>query len=137
MKYISTLAAFAALFLTACSKDDNKDTSTLKGQTTLTFDTKVNAADFALNTNFAINGSRYNFTQLRYWVSNVALTNDKGEVYNVPNAYYLLEENNAVDVQGGAFQYPARKREEVIIRDIPDYCLTGRNKARSSPSCKL
>jgi len=119
MKHILTLSAVAALFLTACSKDDNKDIAAFKGQTTLTFDSRVNTEDFALNKDFTINGTKYNFTQLRYWVSNVSLTNDKGEVYNVPNAYYLLEENNAVAVQDGAYQYPARKREDVTISDIP------------------
>ncbi|RFS26740.1 hypothetical protein DVR12_02850 [Chitinophaga silvatica] len=119
MKRILTLVTISALFLGSCSKDDKKDNISPIGQATLTFDSRVNTEDFALNKDFTIGGTKYKFTQLRYWVSNVSLINDKGETYNVPNSYFLLEENNAIDVQGGAFSYPARKREEVTISDIP------------------
>ncbi|GAA3924133.1 hypothetical protein GO495_03115 [Chitinophaga oryziterrae] len=121
MKHILLLSTVAALFLTSCSKDDNNAISTteLGGQTTLTFNSTVGTADFSLNKDFTINGSTYNFTQLRYWVSNISLINDKGGAYKVPNSYFLLEENNAIAVQDGSFTYPAHKREDVIINEIP------------------
>lgn len=121
MKHILLLSTVAALFLTSCSKDDNNATTTTEtsGQTTLTFNATVGTTDFALNKDFTINGSTYNFTQLRYWVSNVSLINDKGVAYEVPNSYFLLEENNAISIQDGTFTYPAHKREDVTISDIP------------------
>jgi hypothetical protein len=119
MKHILLLSTIAALFLTSCSKDDDNATTGFSGQTTLTFNSIVGTTDFALNKDFTINGSTYNFTQLRYWVSNISLINDKGVAYKVPNSYFLLEENNAIEVQDGSFTYPAHKREDINISDIP------------------
>jgi hypothetical protein len=118
MKHILTIFTISILFLSACKKDDDQPAQ-LKGQTTLTFNAKVGREDFALNKEFIINGDKYSFIQVRYWVSNVVLTNDKGVSYKVPNAYFLLEENNTIDIQDGSFQYPARKRKEVVLPDIP------------------
>lgn len=120
MKRILLLSTIAAFFLTSCSKDDNTTTATeLNGRTTLTFNSTVGTADFELNKDFTIDGSTYNFTQLRYWVSNISLINDKGVAYKVPDAYFLLEENNAIAIQDGSFTYPAHKREDITISDIP------------------
>jgi hypothetical protein len=116
MKYISILLAF--VIFSSCSKDDNKDI-TVTGETTLTFNSKVGTEDFALNKDFSINSNTYNFTQLRYWVSNVSLTNTAGSTYKIPSSYYLVEESNAIGVQDGKFEYPATKREAVSIADIP------------------
>lgn len=119
MKRILTLLTLSTLALTSCSKDDNETLTTTTGETTITFDAKVGTEDFSLNRQFTINGTVYSFTQLRYWVSNISLTNDKGETYKVSGGYYLLEENNAIAVQDGDFQYPARKREDVVLKDVP------------------
>lgn len=121
MKRISTPFWALLLLLAACSKNDkdNDLDNSVKGQTTLTLDSRVGAEDFALNKDFVINGVKYNFTQLRYWISNVELTSDKGATYKVPEAYFLLEENNAIAVQDGAFTYPARKRENINLNNVP------------------
>jgi hypothetical protein len=120
MKKFYILLSVVTVLLSACSKDDNEDTSgALKGSTTLTFDSKVGTEDFALNKDFTISGTTYNFTQLRYWVSNVSFINIDGGTYKVPSSYYLIEENNAIAVQDGKFEYPATKREDVAIADIP------------------
>jgi len=120
MKRILLLATVTTVFFTACSKDDDNVTPTeFNGQAVLNFNSMVNTDDFELNKDFTINGATYNFTQLRYWVSNVSLTNDKGQTYKVPDSYYLVEELNAIPVQEGSFEYPARKREDVTINDIP------------------
>jgi hypothetical protein len=121
MKHILLLSTIVTLLLISCSKDDNNaiTTTELSGQTTLTFNSTVGTTDFALNKDFTINGSTYNFTRLRYWVSNISLINDKGVVYKIPDSYFLLEENNAIAVQDGSFTYPAHKREDITINDIP------------------
>src|SRR5690606_14984705 len=64
---------------------------------------------------------------LRYWVSNVVLINDKSEEYAVPESYYLVEENNEIPVQDGSYDkvYPANKREEIVISNIPLGAYTG------------
>lgn len=120
MKFFSILLTLSAIFLCSCSKDDDKAiASNLTGATTINFNATVGTEDFALNKDFSINSNTYNFTQLRYWVSNVTLTNTDGSTYKVPNAYYLIEENNAIAVQDGDYEYPATKREEITIADIP------------------
>jgi hypothetical protein len=119
MKKISILLSIATVLFSACSKDDKDTTDSLKGQTIITFDSKVGTDDFALNKDITINGATYNFTQLRYWISNMILTNTDGTNYKVPSSYFLLEENNAIAVQDGNFEYPATKREDVTINDIP------------------
>ena len=120
MKKISILLFIATVLFSACSKDTIKDTNdSLNGKTVLTFDSKVGTKDFALNKDITINGATYNFTQLRYWISNVTLANTNGSAYQVPSSYFLLEENNAIAVQDGKFEYPATKREDVTISDIP------------------
>lgn len=117
MKLFISILTITSLFLCSCSKEETENIVT--AQTTITFDAKVAAEDFALNKDFTIEGAVYNFTQLRYWISNVSLTNDKGETHKVAGSYYLLEENNAIGVQDGNFQYPARKREDITISNIP------------------
>ena len=117
--YLLILFISTILFI-SCSKDEAKpDTnSTAAGKVTLSFDAVLGTNDFALNKDFTINGKTWNFTQLRYWVSNVVLINAKGEEFAVPNAYYLIEENNAATTNSD-FTYPANKREDVQLTGIP------------------
>ncbi len=117
MKRITSIAAIALIALTSCKKD--ADTSEYDGSATITFDAKVGTEDFALDKNFTVSNRTYNFTHLRYWVSNVVLVKADGSEYAVPNAYYLVEETKAQAVQDGAFQYPANKREDVVLKNIP------------------
>lgn len=109
--------AVAAILFTSCEKNDYTSTETT-GKATLSIDAVVGTTDFALNTNFTANAKTWNFTQLRYWVSDVVLTNSKGVEYAVPNSYYLMEENSAVETNS-AFTYPANKRENIQLSDIP------------------
>ncbi|GEP98503.1 MbnP family protein [Chitinophaga cymbidii] len=115
-KYILSAATAVAL-LSACSKDDDK--TEYAGKATLTFDSRVGTEDFALNKDFTINSRTYQFTAFRYWISNVVLVRVDGSEYEVPASYYLIEELNKIAVQDGAFEYPAKKREDVTLSDIP------------------
>lgn len=117
MKRITTVAAITLIAFSACKKD--ADTTGFDGTTTITFDAKVGTEDFALDKNFTVSNRTYNFTHLRYWVSNVVLVKADGSEYAVPNAYYLVEETKAQAVQEGAFQYPANKREDVVLKNVP------------------
>lgn len=120
MKKIYILLAIVTVLFSACSKDDNNDTNqSIKGSTTITFDSKVGTEDFKLNKEFTIAGTIYSFTQLRYWISNISLTNTEGTIFKVPASYFLIEENNAIAVQDGKFEYPATKREDISVSDIP------------------
>lgn len=125
MKRFFIFAFAATTFLSSCSSDDDTNdltpvTSSTKS--TITFDSRVGSADFALNKDFTIGTRTYNFSKLRYWVSNVVLVDSKGTEYAVPNSYYLIEEVGDLDLSGtisDKLTYPARKREAVEIEDIP------------------
>jgi hypothetical protein len=119
------------LLLTACEKETIVQTSVDSGpgSTTLVFDARYGDADFELNKayDFKLSNAtgqfdlKYEFSQLRYWVSNVRLVNAAGEEFKVPESYYLIEENVEIPVQEGSFdkKYPANKREQVQISSIP------------------
>lgn len=117
MKKIIYMAAFAAVLASSCKKETV--VSEHDGELTLSFDAKAGTSDFALNQDIAIGTRTYNFKSLRYWVSNVVLVKSDGTEYAVPESYYLLEETGPVTVQEGDYTYPAKKREDVVLRNIP------------------
>ncbi|MBB6271563.1 hypothetical protein HDF26_001990 [Pedobacter cryoconitis] len=120
MKTYSFILFISTILFISCRKDEVKPDANpaAAGQLTLSFDAILGTNDFALNKDFIVNGKTCNFTQLRYWVSNVILVNTKGEEFAVPNAYYLIEENNAAATNSD-FIYPANKREDVKLSGIP------------------
>jgi hypothetical protein len=121
-------ASVVALALAACSDDGNEVTPT-PGEVSVVFDARYGTSDFQLNTplNYTLqnaNGTfelRYEFSKFRYWVSNVTLVKANGDEYLIPDSYFLIEETNTIDVQDGSFgkTYPATKREEIKLNDIP------------------
>lgn len=117
MKRIVVLSSLVVLFFTSCKKEETVVVAA--GKTSLTFDAKVGSADFALNQNFIINTDTFNFSQLRYWVSNIVLTKEDGSTYADADSYYLVEETNAIAIQEGAYIYPAKKRETVALSNVP------------------
>ncbi|MNK28849.1 hypothetical protein D3C87_472340 [compost metagenome] len=119
MKKLLSIIGLSALLITSCSKDNDTILVEADGKVTVSFDAVFGAQDFALNKDFTSGTKTFNFTKFRYWVSNVALVNSKGEAYKVPNSYFLVEETSAVPVQEGTFTYPATKREDVVLPNIP------------------
>ncbi|AEL27820.1 MbnP family protein [Cyclobacterium marinum] len=99
------------------------------GETTLVLDARYGDADFELNKamdyKFVDGGEevdlKYEFSNLRYWVSNVILVNEDGEEFLVPDSHYLVEETNEIPIQEGSYNkvYPAKKREEIELSGIP------------------
>ncbi|MBO9673499.1 MAG: hypothetical protein J7577_08645 [Sphingobacteriaceae bacterium] len=119
MKKFLTIILLSALLFTSCSKDAQlAAVNESEGKATLTFDAVVGISDFALDKDFTVGTKTWNFTQLRYWVSNVVLVKASGEEYAVPNSYYLIEENKAAETNS-AYIYPANKRESVELAGIP------------------
>lgn len=125
MKHLLIFLTAAALF-SSCSNDDDSSeviTPVASQKTTITFDARAGSSDFALNKDFTIGAQVYNFTRLRYWISNISLTDSKGVEYKVPNSYYLMEEVGDMDLTGTVNSdkmiYPAKKRESITLSDIP------------------
>ena len=115
---------FAAFIFSSC--DNNDDSTEVQpvenAKTTITFDARVGNADFALNKDFTIGTRTYNFSKLRYWISNVTLVDSKGAEYVIPNSYYLMEEVGDLNLSGtisDKLTYPARKREAIDVEEIP------------------
>lgn len=125
MKHILILLVAAALFSSCSNDDDSSDvvTPVATQKTTITFDARAGNSDFALNKDFTVGSQVYNFTKLRYWISNISLTDAKGVEYKVPNSYYLMEEVGELDLTGTVNSdkmiYPANKRESITLSDIP------------------
>lgn len=113
-----TLALIGLISLNSCSNDDAEAAVNGSGDAQINFDAKVGTADFALNAPFTISGQTYQFEQLRYWVSDLKLVNDKNETYQLKDSFYLIEETSEITVQD-KYKYAARKREAVELAGLP------------------
>lgn len=95
----------------------------------LTFDAQYGEFDFELNKKYPyklVNSSgtydlEFEFNRLRYWVSNVKLIDKDNNEHALPDSYYLVEETNEIAVPHlvNGERYPATKREDVTVKDIP------------------
>lgn len=122
MKKNILLLITAAIIFSSCDKKDDAITETqdIPGKVTVNFDAVFGTSDFALNTNFTSGTKTYNFDKFRYWVSNIVLIKANGEEVSVPKSYFLLEETKALTLSDlGEFTYPATKREQIVLSDIP------------------
>ncbi|SHG36664.1 MbnP family protein [Pedobacter caeni] len=125
MKKFLAIITLSTLLFTSCSKDkDPVNVVEAEGKTTLTFDAVFGNQDFALNKDFTVSGKTFNFNKFRYWISNVVLVSSNGTEFKVPGSYYLLEETGVINLKGvnndlPTTVYPATKREDVVLKDIP------------------
>jgi hypothetical protein len=122
MKKIILLLVAATVIFSSCDKNDDviSETQETPGKVTVNFDAVFGSTDFALSTNFTSGTKTYNFDKFRYWVSNVVLVKTNGEEFSVPKSYFLLEETKALALSDlGEFTYPATKREQIVLSDIP------------------
>ncbi|QIH34778.1 MbnP family protein [Sphingobacterium sp. DR205] len=104
--------------MASCSKDTEL-VEVVGGNLSIEFDNVVGNEDFALDKAFDIDGKTYTFNSFRYWVSNIRLQKQNGEWIEIPNSYYLIEETKDIAIQDGAYTYPARKREQIDLQNLP------------------
>lgn len=104
--------------MASCSKDTEL-VEVAGGNLSIEFDNVVGNEDFALDKAFDIDGKTYTFNSFRYWVSNIRLQKQNGEWIEIPNSYYLIEETKDIAIQDGAYTYPARKREQIDLQNLP------------------
>ena len=85
----------AATTLFSCQKDDITFDSNKKGQVKLKFDNIVGGKTLKLNSTEYTNSSneKFKIDLMKYYVSNVKLTDDKGQVYVVPKkeSFFLID----------------------------------------------
>ncbi len=97
MKKIILLATALVTLFTSCSKETTFDIEKT-GKVKIKFDHIANGKKLILNTESYTNNSNESFTVslLKYYVSNIKLTNQNGEVYTVPqkDSYFLVDFSN-------------------------------------------
>jgi hypothetical protein len=83
--------AFAALFLTSCTKDEAVPATT--GTVALEFEQTVGSAPLVLSTQTYTNamGEQFKIQTFRQYISNIKFTKADGSFYAVPESYYLTD----------------------------------------------
>lgn len=99
MKTFSYILVSAILFASVSCKKDNKYDSSVKSSLSVEFDNIAGSSDLQLNTGTYTNALSQSFkvTKLKYYISNIKLTNVNGTTYTVPQAesYFLVDESIA------------------------------------------
>lgn len=100
MRTIATyIFATGLLFAAASCKKDQEYDSSIKSEISIEFDNVAGSSDLQLNTGTYTNalGQNFTVTKLKYFVSNIKLTNVNGTVYTVPqgDSYFLVDESDA------------------------------------------
>lgn len=132
MKKYSYLLALVAFVFSSCEKEVIKEVEKVvyadqAGSATLVFDARFGSEDFELNKKYdyqLVNTSgtfdlQFDFSRFRYWVSNVKLVDLENKEVEIPSSYYLIEETAQLTVDHSGDIYPAKKREEVSMKNIP------------------
>lgn len=136
MKKYTIFATLLITLLVGCTKTEIQEVGADQGNTLqMRFDNQYGNQDFELKKRYAYQASNQSveadfeiaFDRLRYWVSNVKLISSTGEEFAVPEAYFLIEETGEVVVQHLVTSniYPATKRDEITIKNIPSGTYTG------------
>ena len=97
MKMIIVMAISAIAILSACKKESNAQyNNNVKAPLSIEFDNIVGSSNLQLNTGIYQNavGQIFSVTKLKYYISNIQLTNINGEVFTVPQdeSYFLIDE---------------------------------------------
>jgi hypothetical protein len=139
--YLFVAIAFIAL-TTACTKEKIvevekivKDTVKVlvdgnfdpnKGVLKVSFEHLVGSNPFAIRTSFTdASNNTYRFDEIRYWVSNIELFKDNGEVLKIEDGYFLIENRDTLIFHGTTaanvpnMKSPPRVRESFTIGNIP------------------
>ncbi|WP_156308454.1 MbnP family protein [Sphingobacterium endophyticum] len=100
MKANLILCSLMAVFtLFSCQKDNIEFDNNKTGQLKLKFDHIVNGKTLTLKNSQYSNSFKetYNIDLLKYYVSNIKLTDDKGKVYTVPKkeSFFLIDASNS------------------------------------------
>lgn len=96
MKFIRYVPLCLIVIL-SCKKENTAYDPAFRGSLQLEFDNVVGSEDLKLNTGSYVNAAGQTFTvrALRYFVSNIRLTNTNGTEYVVPqdSSYFLIDES--------------------------------------------
>ncbi len=108
------LSTLLLVGLVGCNADTVEEVDPESGTFTLTIEHVFNDTPLELSVDYTTEaGLTVHFTQLRYWVSNVVLTDAEGLSFAVPESYYLFEQTGT------------GLRNSVIITGVPPGDYTG------------
>jgi len=103
---IINLLAFAIAFQSSsCKKDEvNNNQNNSTGSIVIEFDHVwgMNMAPFQMNTDIVqpMSGDTLNVSLLKYYISNIQLVKNNGDLYNIEDGYYLIDpENNTIELE--------------------------------------
>jgi len=98
MKSYLSIVAFIVVTLVSCKKDDVPENNN-PGRLSVEFDNIVDGQNLFLNTVTYTNssGENYKVTTLKYYISNIKVTNTAGAEIVVPqdSSYFLIDESDA------------------------------------------
>lgn len=100
------IVIYVLLFIAACNKDDQQ---VLTGKAAIQFNHVVDGQSLVLTDKEFINaaGNKYNIEKLKYYVSKIRLTRADGDVFQLPDGYFLIEETGL------------SSRKQISIENIP------------------
>lgn len=98
MKRYTFIAVLSALAIISCKKErDIQFDDTVKAALSIEFDNIVGQSDLQLLTGIYTNssGEKFSVNKLKYYISNISLTNISGKVYTIPqdSSYFLMDES--------------------------------------------
>lgn len=101
MKKLLFVATAIVALLASCSKDTQFD-SKATGQLKIKFDHIAHGKKLILDTESYTNstGETYSVSILKYYISNIKVTNTKGDVYELPKqeSYFLIDQSNTASL---------------------------------------
>lgn len=86
-----------SIFATSCDDDSMGDDPNATNTVQLEFDNRFGSTDIELGTTKATNasGEEYTLSTLNYFVSNISLMSDMGEMVSFPDQYFLVKESDS------------------------------------------
>ncbi len=99
-----------------------------EGRLSLVAALRFGDAPFALDQPFTTaRGETVQFSELRYWLTNVKLRKQDGTTVALAHSYHLMDVMKAQEVEGTASPtvLPARRREQVDVAAVPAGTYTG------------
>lgn len=86
-----------SIFATSCDDDSMGNVPNATNTVQIEFDNRFGSTDLVLGTTTATNasGEEYTVSTLNYFVSNVSLMSDMGEMISFPDQYFLVKESDS------------------------------------------
>ena len=91
---------FMGLGIIACDNEDNEEMQPQNGSVSIRVNHVIDGSDFELNTAYDFNGQEIEFTDFRYYISNIEFKGQGGSALDSPNktAWIVSPADNVLDL---------------------------------------